>query len=372
MMKCLLPDAQKPWASAIETETGLIEDDADALAFALGSLSGLLPWILSHQLMHPFLAPTTAGMAIRPRAVGFACATRATLLGIAYMGISGAPLRYLISNLAALLLGGLALAAFGVGVSNTTRWRGMLNLAMGCGLLLTALFGYRMDDVARWINLGPLLLQPSFIFLPVLILSFTQTSGGLSLAGVVIAATALAIQPDRAMACMLGAGLTVRLVIRTDRYAVLAFVASLTAFIATLIQPDTLPAIPYVEKVLFAAFNLHPLSGLAILGGFALLVVPAAVGSLYDKANSDIYLAFGALWLTALIASVLGNYPTPVVGYGGSAILGYVLSLWFFPKAPAKDIEIQVQPPPRIKNAPPPDRYLNGEDSRISTVRAVQ
>ncbi|ESQ84491.1 hypothetical protein AEAC466_09065 [Asticcacaulis sp. AC466] len=371
MLERLLPDAQKPWAGAIEAETGLIEDDGEALAFALESLAGLLPWVLSHFLMAPFLASTSHGAAIRPRAVGFGCATAATWLGIVYMGVSGAPMRYLISNLAALLLGGLALAAFGVTVSKTPRWQGMLNLAMGCGLLLTALFGYRMDGVARWIDLGHLLLQPSFIFLPVLIVSFARASGGLSLAGVVIAATALALQPDRAMACVLAAGLAVRVATHADRYAVLAFIASLAAFIATLVQPDTLPATPYVEKVLFAAFNLHPLSGLAVLGGFALLIVPAALGGRYDKANGDIYLTFGAVWLTALIASVLGNYPTPVVGYGGSAILGYVLSLWLLPKAPSRNTGTQAKTQRQLQNAPPPDRHLNSNDSRIAVVRAA-
>lgn len=387
MLKILLPDAQKPWGRAIESETGLIEDDGDAFAFALGSLAGLLPWVVAHYLVHPFLDPIceaskpsdgsslpspARSAIILPRAVGFACATGATLLGVVYMGISGAPVRYLISNMAALLLGGMALTIVGAIVSRTTRWQGALNLAMACSLLLTALFGYRMDGVARWISLGPLLLQPSFIFLPVLILNFARTSGGQSLAGVVIAATALALQPDRAMACVLAAGLTVRVVTRMDIYGVLAFVSSLAAFLATLIQPDTLPAIPHVEKVLFAAFNFHPLSGLMVLSGFALLIVPPALGAFYDTENRDIYLTFGALWLTALTASVLGNYPTPIVGYGGSAILGYVLSLWLFPKAPTKDTGAKANTRPQLQLKPPPDRHLNGKNSSIPAVRAAQ
>lgn len=32
------------------------------------------------------------------------------------------------------------------------------------------------------------------------------------------------------------------------------------------------------------------------------------------------------------MAAALGNYPTPIVGYGGSAIIGYVLSLLALPK----------------------------------------
>jgi hypothetical protein len=32
------------------------------------------------------------------------------------------------------------------------------------------------------------------------------------------------------------------------------------------------------------------------------------------------------------MAAALGNYPTPIVGYGGSAIIGYALSLLALPK----------------------------------------
>jgi hypothetical protein len=32
-----------------------------------------------------------------------------------------------------------------------------------------------------------------------------------------------------------------------------------------------------------------------------------------------------------IVAAALGNYPTPLVGYGGSAIIGYVVSLLGLP-----------------------------------------
>jgi hypothetical protein len=32
-----------------------------------------------------------------------------------------------------------------------------------------------------------------------------------------------------------------------------------------------------------------------------------------------------------VLAAALGNYPTPLVGYGGSAVLGYLLSVALLP-----------------------------------------
>ena len=36
------------------------------------------------------------------------------------------------------------------------------------------------------------------------------------------------------------------------------------------------------------------------------------------------------LWTGAVVAAALGNYPTPLVGYGSSAVIGYCLSLLAF------------------------------------------
>ena len=44
-------------------------------------------------------------------------------------------------------------------------------------------------------------------------------------------------------------------------------------------------------------------------------------------------LAFATLWLTIVVAAALDNYPTPLVGYGGSAIVGYLLSLSLMSRA---------------------------------------
>ena len=44
-----------------------------------------------------------------------------------------------------------------------------------------------------------------------------------------------------------------------------------------------------------------------------------------------------------ILAALLGNYPTPLVGYGGSAILGYLVSLLGLPprmRASASDAAI--------------------------------
>jgi hypothetical protein len=84
--------------------------------------------------------------------------------------------------------------------------------------------------------------------------------------------------------------------------------------------------VPFVDGIFYSAFDVHPLAGASLLLGAALLIVPALLG-LSDPAQRVPAAAFGAVWLAIIAAAALGNYPTPVVGYGGSAIVGYMFSL---------------------------------------------
>jgi hypothetical protein len=150
-----------------------------------------------------------------------------------------------------------------------------------------------------------------------------------------VAAAALALQPDRAMAGMLAASLACLALLRPARQTLIAAAGAVLAFGTTLALADTLPAVPYVDRILYTAFDVHALAGAAVLLGAALLLVPALLGSWGDPENRATHVLFGIAWAAAVAAAALGNYPTPIVGYGGSAILGYLLSVAALPRTVA-------------------------------------
>jgi hypothetical protein len=266
-----------------------------------------------------------------PRAVGVACAITSAGLGLAYMAAAGAPWHYLVVNGLALLLG---LAFFGVLRSSSGQaplLPGGVTLALGGALLATTLFGVSVEGASRWVRVGGLAVQLSLVLLPAMLVAFARQRDTLSTLGVIVGAVALALQPDRAMAGVLAAALTVLAVRRPDRWVVSALGIAAVGFAVTLLRPDTLPAVPYVDRILRTAFELHPLAGLAVVGGALLLAVPAIPGRKPVSRNGDSCSVFGMVWLAVVLAAALGNYPTPLVGYGGSAVLGYLLSLAFLP-----------------------------------------
>jgi hypothetical protein len=329
----LLPPQLTDWGRAMAAEVDGIDQDRAALGYALGCLGGALHEAFVHPdpssglERHPMPAPSR----LNPRRLAVACAIGAIGLGLAYLWAAGASLRHLAMNGGALALG-LLLAA---GISETRSpgrlARGGISLALGAVLLLTALFGISADGVTRWVSVGGLSLQPSLILLPVLTLEFARRRDGLSTLAIAVAALALALQPDRAMAGALAAGVAALAIMRSERNVLLALTMTLAGLAATLLRADPSPAVPFVDQIFYSSFDVHPLAGLAVLGGAALMLVPAIAGLVADPENHGAYAVFGAVWLAVIAAAALGNYPTPLVGYGGSAIVGYLLSLTGLP-----------------------------------------
>ncbi|HTU12965.1 MAG TPA: hypothetical protein VMG08_18895 [Allosphingosinicella sp.] len=323
----LLPRRLDGWGRAMVAEAGAIDGRLAALGFAFGCLGCALRARMGFHL-------TTGDRTMmdmlggRPRRLAMLCAAGATGLGLAWMAAAGAPLRHLAVNAVALILGILAVALLSR-VRDVRR--GVVDLMLAALLLLTALAGVSAGGVTRWVAVGGVLLQPSLLLVPILALRFASSRDALSTAAILVAALALALQPDRAMAGALAAAMAVLALLRPERNVLIALAAGGAGFAAALLRTDPSPAMLYVDQVFVSAFAVHALVGLAVAVGAVLLLVPAAIGLLRDPGNRAAYAVFGAIWLAAIAAALLGNYPTPLVGYGGSAILGYLVSLLGLP-----------------------------------------
>jgi cell division protein FtsW (lipid II flippase) len=260
-----------------------------------------------------------------PQFLGALAATGATGLGVLVMAAAGAPKAYLIINSAALVIG-LALLALLQRNRPNAGFAGWLGLAAAAGLLATALLGTTIDGATRWVRIGVVSLQPSLVLVPLLIMTFARYRDAAMTLAMLVTAVALAIQPDRAMAGALLAGLAALTVTVRDRQVLLALAAAVCGFAVTLFRPDTLPPTAFVEQVYASAFAFSHAAGLALLAGSALMLLPMLALRRADAA------VFAAVWVAILVAAVIGSYPTPLLGYGGSGILGYLLCLAALPR----------------------------------------
>lgn len=256
---------------------------------------------------------------------GMAAATGAVTCGLAYMALAGAPPRLLLMNLAALAIG-IALLAIGKLLSPAfRRFHGALLILLSLVLVAITVSGMTVEGATRWVRVGGLSVQPSLILVPALVTAYALRPDRWSTAAMAIAMLAVSAQPDRSVSAMLLGGSTAVALLRPTRLSWALALLAAGGVASTLLQPDRLPAMPYVDQILYTAGSVHPLAGLAVWIGSALLFVPAWF--LHRAGQPRAALAFAMVWGVAVVSAALGNYPTPLVGYGGSAIIGYLLCL---------------------------------------------
>lgn len=266
-----------------------------------------------------------------PRVLGLWCAAAAVGLGIAYMAAAGAPPRYWALNTAALMLGVAAWFGLGSGAGSRLASHGWPVVLLALPLLATTIFGAPVEGASRWLTVGPLSVQISLVLLPAMIVLYARNPDGVGTAGIGLAALALAAQPDRAMAGVLAAATAAVAIGRFGWRTAIASSLALAAFAATMLQADGLPAVPFVDRILHTAFDVHVMAGAAVMAGCLTLVLPGFVRGFVGRGEPTALAAFGVTWASVSIAAAVGNYPTPLVGYGGSAVLGYMLSVALLP-----------------------------------------
>lgn len=323
----LAPRGLRMWVAALRAEAAQVPGDMEALRFVAASALGLLAIFAKNALSgagHDALG--------RPRGLAALAATGAVGLGGVHMIAAGAPAAMLLVNGMALVLGLLVLGATARGWSPSREGAEIAMVVIAAVLLATGLFGVAAHGAVRWVAVGPLMIQPSLILLPLLLMLFARTATATGSLALGIAALAIALQLDRALAGALVAGLAALWAAHRAPPVSLALAASAIGLLVTLARPENLPAAAYSDGIFATAWQVHPLLGLAVWSGATLLLLPCAVRGAGGGRDEGSRAVFGVTWLAIILAAALGQHPAPLVGYGGSAILGYLLAAGLLPR----------------------------------------
>ena len=242
------------------------------------------------------------------------------LAGIGYMAAFGAPRSYLIVN-ALSLVGGAAWASLGRAPASSTARR-VLALVLLAIFALPLLTGPRLDGVARWVPLGAVTLHAGMLTLPAMALlaANDRAYGPLLL----LSAGAVALsQPDLASVLALAfaaAGITLA---AGDRWFGLVAAAGI---IAALVMPSggELPPQPFVERVIVDAMR----DSIPVGAALALaLLASVLLTCRFTHRDRSVRFALAGTLAGFVAAALIGDFPTPLIGYGASAILGFALAL---------------------------------------------
>ena len=243
------------------------------------------------------------------------------LAGIAYMASFDAPEAYLAVTGASLVIALALVVAVpqGLTAAPTQRIAAAVCVAL---LLLPLATGPHMNGIARWLPLGPAIINSGLLALPLLVRLAAQDRehGHWMLAAALMAAL---LQPDAAATFALTiAAVGLHHVTKNWRVAIIAILGFFASIYAGI--HGELPAVPFVERVLVqAAGDSIPFALLlfiTLLASFALMLF-AGPGTRAER-----FALAGSLFGFAVMA-VINNYPTPLIGYGAAPIIGYAVAL---------------------------------------------
>lgn len=246
-------------------------------------------------------------------------------VGLMAMSIAGAPRSLGVAQ------GGVGLVAL-VLAAAASRWcprpdeAGARVVCVAALLLMAAPLAFDgIDGVQRWVALGPLQIQPAAITLPLVVAYVAQERVQWAAVLALMAAGVIgALQPDgQVLQGIIAVALCLALLVRGGVFWWSAVGISTLLGLTAAFGPPLAP-VPYVEEVLPRAFEANWLFGVAAAVGLAAVPLLMVTSSPRRSATS---LALAALWVGLIATCLSGAYPTPVLGYGLSWVVGFALSL---------------------------------------------
>ncbi|HEX2224817.1 MAG TPA: hypothetical protein VHN15_11485 [Thermoanaerobaculia bacterium] len=259
----------------------------------------------------------------------------ALALGALVMQASDVPASVWGQNVAAWLAGALLCLGF-------RRARTSLSLAVWAelaalltlGALVATLLAPGMDGVHRWVRLGPARLHIAALLLPLLLLALERLARvrgwwvtSLLAMGV---GFVLLLQPDASQATAFAAASGILLLPEVRRSAprLIALLSLPVIGGLSWLRRDPLAPVPHVEEIVELAGSLGTGWALAAIASLLLLPLPFFLAGRGVGGRTG--LALGVYVSITFLAAFLGNFPVPVMGYGISPILGYLLGLGAF------------------------------------------
>lgn len=247
----------------------------------------------------------------------------AVLMGCIYMLSAGAPREFWIINGAALA------CAIGLSVFLKRPDRGFGAVAFtgfALALFVATLFSdEEIDGIHRWIAVGPVRLHVGLLLLPATISLLPDLRRELALLTVIAISLIVSLQPDRASAFALLSGVLVLAMAKRDKWSLGMLAIVGFSFLWTLWKIDPLQPVRFVEYVIRDAWESHP-SSAAVMAVSLLLALVVPLSGLNFRNQIPLIASLATIGGFVII-SLFGPYPTPLIGYGATAIVGYGLAL---------------------------------------------
>ncbi|WP_313235208.1 hypothetical protein [Sporosarcina ureae] len=211
---------------------------------------------------------------------------------------------------------------------NSSKGNSFHTIVMLALLVFPLLFN-GIDDVQRWLPIGPINIYIASIILPLLIIHVWKLAINhheLHVIGITFfALVILLFQPDAgqvtAFACALVIILCKNIGNRSLKSIMLIFITAVV--IISWVYLDDLAAVPYVEHIIFLVADMGKAWFILGILSLILLLFPF----LFSSNATSGSLSLGIYFFMMMIVTFFGHFPMPVMGYGISPVIGYLIAI---------------------------------------------
>lgn len=204
---------------------------------------------------------------------------------------------------------------------------------MIAALLVLPFFFQGLEGVHRWLTFGPINIYIASIVCPLLIIHLWKLTlknreyyvFGLTFISLII----LLFHPDASQLTAFACAAFIILWKKMNKRMIKLLCITYTVVLVTAswIFPDELAPVPYVEDIIFLVADLGNVWFIMGILSLILLLIPFFF---YGK-KSIVSLSLGVYFLIMMIVTFIGNFPMPIMGYGISPIIGYIISItWLY------------------------------------------
>jgi hypothetical protein len=201
-------------------------------------------------------------------------------------------------------------------------------------LFILSLFSSGMDNVHRWVSIGPLNLNVAMAFTPIILYEIfigLNAYHYYSYLLAIITSFLFILQPDAGLATSF-ASAVIFLVISKKNLSlisrlVVGFVLSLLVLLSWL-RHDPLPAVAHVESILLLFGHLGRLGIFVAIFSFCALIAPFLSIFIFGK-NKELAISFLIYFIMSFVVTAFGHFPVPVFGAGVSSVIGWYFLLAF-------------------------------------------
>ncbi|GGI14847.1 hypothetical protein [Gottfriedia solisilvae] len=196
-------------------------------------------------------------------------------------------------------------------------------------LLIAPFWFDGFDGIHRWIQFGPLSFYIASIVLPLLLIYLWKLVGNKQYVYVIglnfIVLVILLLQPDAGQVTAFACATSILLWHKMNNKLLELFnlIMTTTIVILSWIFIDDLAPVPYVEDILFLVKDMGVTWFVIGLMSLILLLFPF----FFNGKKSTMSLTLGVYFLVMMIVTFFGHFPMPIMGYGISPLIGYLVAI---------------------------------------------